>query len=96
MYCESVAMARKCQAVLNKKGMTYKTQTSTGSWMERKRPEIAILDTMMGHARRFAVEFGLTPVSQSKVNATPPPADDPMEDFLARGRPKTKYRHFCD
>ena len=69
MYCNAVATGFKAQKVLDRQGATYKTRTPTGSIMIRKRPEVGIVDTMMKHARMFAVEFGLTPQSQSKVNA---------------------------
>jgi P27 family predicted phage terminase small subunit len=39
-------------------------------------------------ASRFLTEFGMTPVSQSKVNAQPPSAPDPFEVFLGGARPR--------
>jgi phage terminase small subunit len=39
-------------------------------------------------ASRFLTEFGMTPVSQSKVNAQPPSAPDAFEVFLGGARPR--------
>ena len=82
MYCNAVATAQKAQKVLDRQGTTYKTKTQMGSTMVRKRPELEIVDKMMGHARQFAMQFGLTPASEGRISAAPKKqSDSPYAEF---------------
>jgi P27 family predicted phage terminase small subunit len=55
-----------CTEVLNK-GMTYETYSSKGGKIYKTRPEVAIRAEASRHLQSLLSEFGLSPVSATKV-----------------------------
>ena len=80
-YCQAFAEVRWAIADVEEHGRTY--------WTERgnlaKNPAVMILKDAMSRLRQFALEFGMTPASRSRVHA-PPPAEeeDDLGKLLAR------------
>ncbi len=74
-YCQSFAHWVQAQRVLREHGTMY----VTGSGRVRERPEVAIAGSFLKLMRAFAVEFGLTPSSRSRLSLPDPPADEDDE-----------------
>jgi P27 family predicted phage terminase small subunit len=45
-------------------------------------PWLSVADKALNTMHRYAIEFGMTPASRSRVKAEPPPAPDPFEELL--------------
>ena len=65
IYCETFATWIRAKRVIAKRGFTY---TAEGGII-RKRPEVSIMEQAARTVRQFAVEFGLTPSSRTRVAA---------------------------
>lgn len=65
-YCEQYALWIRAKGVIARKGLTYEVRG-----MFRKRPEVGIAADALKQMRQFAIEFGLTPASRSRVQADP-------------------------
>lgn len=84
-YCIALSIHREASEALAKEGHTYKSivktfgkgkKQQTVSTVLRKSPHLEIVSTYSQLAQRFAVEFGLTPSSRSKVSFRAPPAPE--------------------
>ena len=72
----------ECRRILNRSG--YTTTTDKGSVVAR--PEVRVLNAALTHLHRYAVEFGFSPASLSRVKPIPKEKDvDPMEALLSGG-----------
>jgi P27 family predicted phage terminase small subunit len=67
--------------VILEQGSTYAATTEAGAVMHRARPEQAIAADAWRRAAAMLQQFGLTPVSRSKVEARPPETDDALRRF---------------
>jgi len=74
-YCVAFAMLAEAQKEIREHGLMVRTQVldKHGSAMQvaRKNPCIGIAENALKIMKAFLVEFGLTPASRTKVNATP-------------------------
>ena len=70
-YCEMWARWVAASKVLQAEGETYTVRTSTGT-VVRKRPEVDIVKELDAAMRRTEVEFGMSPASRTKIEATTP------------------------
>jgi len=90
-------------AVIGAQGATYETTTPAGSTMSRQRPEATLLADAWRRATAMLQQFGLTPVSRSKVEELPPDTggskwagllkNDPLERLL-RAKESTSVEAF--
>jgi len=77
-------------------GSTYEARTEAGATMHRARPEQAIAADAWRRAAVMLQQFGLTPVSRSKVDVIPVSEPDTLEAFRAahpRGPARDQGRH---
>ena len=88
LLCDSYAEYRKARETILKHGPTYESGTANGSII-RPRPEILIGSDAWKRVRMMLSEFGLTPASRSKIRVGADYREDPMEDFLKRGKRTT-------
>jgi P27 family predicted phage terminase small subunit len=58
------------------------TRTAKGNIIQN--PLIGIANKAANDMMRFATEFGTTPSSRARVNAPPPPGNDPAEKYFTR------------
>ena len=65
-YCTAFARWQEAEVVVNAKGMVVKTVN--GNLIQN--PYLAIANRAMDDMRRFAVEFGMTPASRTRVVAS--------------------------
>lgn len=80
-YCDSLAMWKRANKVIDMEGLTV--ETIQGSL--KAHPAVAIRDKALEKMKSFAIEFGFTPASRSRV--TQPDQDkeeDPMEAMLKK------------
>lgn len=85
-YCENFAAWRRAQAVIARRGLTFKTR----SGYEQQRPEVSIAQKSMALMLKFAVEFGLTPASRTRLDGGSAPKDPKGkkdEEFFKDGKP---------
>ena len=81
-YCEAYGTVAECRRILNRAG--YTTMTDKGSVVTR--PEARVLNAALTHLHRYAVEFGFSPASLSRVKPIPKEKEvDPMEALLSGG-----------
>lgn len=65
IYCETFATWIRAKRKIAKHGFTYKA----AGGIIRKRPEVSIMEQAARTVRQFAIEFGLTPSSRTRVAA---------------------------
>lgn len=75
-YCLSVSRIRECEAVIQKRGLTFISPTGES----KRRPETTLLKESIEAARRLAAECGITPASRSK-NKGGATEDDNEDEF---------------
>lgn len=78
VYCTAYQDALELGEDLEKNGRTYHTETKH----ERARPQVSDQHAAWHAVKAFAVEFGLTPSSRSRVVAAPAAKGDDDESFL--------------
>ena len=85
-YCECFARWKEAEEFISKHGMIIKTP----SGYFQQVPQVSISQTYLKLLLKFAVEFGLTPSSRSRIIAEENLSDknDPMEWILYEGGKK--------
>ncbi len=69
--CTTLANAHRLAEYLEKEGVSYPVHAPSGTLLSyRKRPEVSLLREAQARADRLALQFGLTPVSRSRVDVT--------------------------
>ncbi|HLY57762.1 MAG TPA: phage terminase small subunit P27 family [Stellaceae bacterium] len=68
LLCETLARARRAQALIDAEGMTV----STGEGGMKTHPAVRILEVATAQAAQLLRDFGLTPKGRQGVDATPP------------------------
>ena len=67
--CETYVEVVELGADIAKKGRTQRVKTKAGGYMERQRPQVAMLSDADKRLRAWIVEFGQTPSARSRVHA---------------------------
>lgn len=81
-YCMSFARWTQAEEHIARYGLVVSSAQGV-----KKNPACTIAAESLRHMRAFAVEFGLTPASRSRLQvSTTQPEDDALEVFLRRGR----------
>ena len=80
-YCASFSIWIDAQKQIQKHGVLIKAQ----SGFPMQSPYLAISNRAMTEMRKWMVEFGLTPSSRSRVEATPVKKKDPLKEFQDKG-----------
>lgn len=78
-YCRAIEADR----ALAEFGLTYSRGLPSGDLVHVKRPEIAISRDSWAQVKSFCVEFGLTPVSRSRLSVGKTKEIDRLEEVLA-------------
>ncbi len=78
-YCENFKRWRCAETHIEEGGLVVKAP----SGYPVQNPWVAISNTAQGLMLKFLAEFGMTPSSRSKVNATPKSAPDALELLLS-------------
>jgi len=78
VYCQAWERWVKYSKIVEEKGELYKTQsgnviTSPALWVANKAAE---------QMHKFLTEFGMTPASRSRLTASAPSSDDPLDKLL--------------
>ena len=73
VYCQAFSRLKQAEDIITQEGMTYKTPTGQIKY----RPEVMIARAMMNMLKKFAIEFGMTPSSRSRIPVMP---DDEEEN----------------
>lgn len=77
------AMWQKAEALLDRHGLTYETENTTGGTVIKKRPEVEIASDSWRRYRAALCELGLTPSARSRVQANDADeAADPATKYL--------------
>ena len=63
-YCQSYAKWKRCEMVLNKEGLTFKTPNGH----IQQRPEVSISNTAFTNMQSIAKELGFTPASRIRMD----------------------------
>lgn len=85
LLCDAYSEWRDLRKVVDSEGHTYQTLSTTGDTIYKARPEVAMAADAWKRISVMLQQFGLTPSSRSKVNATDKaPESDPLQDFLDR------------
>jgi P27 family predicted phage terminase small subunit len=91
-FCECWAEWMVLQADIREHGRTQKVKTKAGSeedgeagYMERQRPQVAMLQDADRRLKGWLIEFGLTDASRGKVSATPPDDGEETDPLAAYG-----------
>jgi P27 family predicted phage terminase small subunit len=82
LVCTALAEHEAAAAVVATKGATYEAVTEAGTILHRQRPEVAIASDAWRRAMRGLAEFGLTPASRGRVEATPQRPRDPASEWF--------------
>lgn len=77
-YGEYMAAA----AIVEVEGLTYETSGQSG-YQLKPRPEVAIRDRAWADFQRGLVEFGLTPVSRSRISAPQHDEKSPLAGLMS-------------
>ncbi len=86
--CEAYADFIECRELIATHGRTFETETKTGAYVVRARPEVAQLSDAWRRFHAMAAEFGLTPSSRTRIQVKQVEERDPLEELLERvGRP---------
>jgi P27 family predicted phage terminase small subunit len=75
VYCEVFGEWRRAQRVIRERGHMY----VTASGRVRERPEVAIAGSAVKTMKAYAVEFGLTPSSRSRLSLEEPITEEDDE-----------------
>ncbi|MGL5084934.1 MAG: phage terminase small subunit P27 family [Clostridium sp.] len=85
-YCLNYSKWKKCELILEKKGLTF----TTPNGYEQQRPEISIANKAQGEMRSWMKELGITPAARSRMMKGSPQNlndqfDSDMEDMISHG-----------
>lgn len=86
-YCQTYSRWAKAEREIKKHGIVMETENGTV-----RRPEVSIAREALHQMRAFAMEFGLTPASRSRVSITMPAV--PVTPTGTHGKTKDKARFF--
>jgi len=79
-YCAAWSRWVTAELQIQKFGLVIK---SPKSGYPVQNPFVGVANTSLDQMRKFAVEFGLTPSSRSRLHVDPAPAKDSFESFMA-------------
>ncbi len=79
-YCAAWSRWVTAESQIQKFGLVIK---SPKSGFPMQNPFVGVANTSLDQMRKFAIEFGLTPASRSRLNVDPAPAKDSFEAFMA-------------
>jgi P27 family predicted phage terminase small subunit len=84
-YCQAWSRVVKLEGIVQKTGEVMpeidpETKRPTGRFFPS--PYMAALNKTLRTMHQFASEFGMTPSSRTRLQVTPPVADDPLEALL--------------
>jgi P27 family predicted phage terminase small subunit len=79
-YCTAVSDLTSAQKVLQKEGLTCRYVNKNGYANIVRRPQVQMKNDALKQIKAFAVEFGMTPASRTRVEAQLPP--DPEADLI--------------
>ena len=83
MAAQRMAEIEELSAVLAKEGLTYETETASGSMMVRAHPAVGQRNEAMRHLQSLLSELGLTPAARSRVTAAKSTKqDNPFADLV--------------
>jgi phage terminase small subunit len=85
------ASLKRCTAVIDEKGETYESRTTTGALKILVRPEVHLRNTMLRLLKGYLAELGLTPSSIGRVDCAALPRE---EDELSARRRRFLEREF--
>lgn len=77
-YCITYARWQEAEEQVSKGGLVVKTKS--GNLIQN--PYLGVANSAMKLCHKFAVEFGFTPSSRSRLNVTPTGGADELSDFL--------------
>jgi P27 family predicted phage terminase small subunit len=80
-YCMSYARWQKCEDLIARDGLLL----AEGGGKMRKNPAFTIWMAALQQMRMWAIEFGMTPASRSRIRLEKPQQEDRLEEFLNRG-----------
>jgi P27 family predicted phage terminase small subunit len=83
-YCQAHGRWRQCEralAELSKRGTGLLIRTTKGNFIQN--PLVRMANHAMSDMVRYAIEFGMTPSSRSRVRANLNGQTDPTDDFFA-------------
>ncbi len=63
-YCQAYAKWKRCEIILNKKGLTFETPKG----YVQQRPEVSISNTAFTNMQSIAKELGFTPASRIRMD----------------------------
>lgn len=83
-YCASYGRWVELEKIVTAQGMTFMTKRG----VVYKRPEVTMAQKECALMRQFALEFGLTPTSRSRIEVPEPPKpdDDDWEFLFGKNR----------
>lgn len=86
-YCQTFSRWAEAEAMIRKQGMLVKTPNG----YPQLSPFLVIANKALEQMKGFAIEFGMTAVSRSKINlpGNDKPKDD-FEEYLNRGKAQKK------
>jgi P27 family predicted phage terminase small subunit len=79
-YCQAWARWVEAEKQLAIVGYTFKTENG----YQQQSPWVGIANSALENIRRFAVEFGMTPSSRSRVKVQKPQESDPFEEWARK------------
>jgi P27 family predicted phage terminase small subunit len=85
-YCQMYSRWAKAERAIKKHGITMETENGTV-----RRPEVSIAREALHQMRQFAMEFGLTPASRSRVHGATPPLPNPAHGTHAKAKDKARF-----
>lgn len=81
-YCSAYARAVDAEAVIAAEGPVLETPQG----FKQARPEVSIARSAWEHVRKFASEFGLTPVARGRLDVPIESGRDSLDEFLEHQR----------
>lgn len=80
-YCAAYSRWVKAEESIQRFGAVIK---SPKSGFPIQNPYVSVANTALDHMRKFAIEFGLTPASRTRLQVSPDHGSgDPFADFMA-------------
>jgi P27 family predicted phage terminase small subunit len=75
-YCEMCAAFKDAVAAVRFEGLTYDREVATGGVSVMANPNVATMIKLSADMRNWAIQFGLTPASESSLNPKADADDD--------------------
>ena len=83
LLCEAFSEWRAAREAIERHGETLTRTTAAGNSTVMARPEVAMRSDAWSRMKLMLAEFGMTPGSRSRVNATPKKEKSNFEKFIA-------------